>query len=95
MIQTSVLVITNIIYLKPFSYKMLPEYIVESIERKTKPEATSKEILDKPKTLSMRENCPYSEFFSSEFSCFPTEYGDIRILFTQCICKKLVKSSSS
>ena len=36
--------------------------------------------------LSLREKCPYSEFFWSVFSRIRTEYGEIlRTLFTQCV----------
>ena len=32
-------------------------------------------------TSSLREKCPYSEFFWSVFSCNRTEYGEIRGIF--------------
>ena len=31
--------------------------------------------------FSLRENCPYSEFFCSVFSRIPSEYGEMRNFF--------------
>ena len=45
-----------------------------------------------PLTLSLREKCPYSEFFSSEFSCIHSKCGPekfrIWTLFKQCLTPK-------
>ena len=33
-------------------------------------------MMERIKQLSLREKCPYSEFFWSVFSCIRTEYGE-------------------